>query len=127
MRALSSGLPRENSLCLRKHWGSSKVTLDEGVGEIRLPLGKGIAGSVAVTGEPINIADAYSDPRFERDVDRRTGHKTKNLLTAPITGQDGAVLGVFQVINKHDGPFGIEDVEMLSSLAASASIGIEHA
>jgi serine/threonine protein kinase/putative methionine-R-sulfoxide reductase with GAF domain len=105
----------------------SKVTLDEGVGEIRLPLGKGIAGSVAVSGEPVNIADAYSDPRFERDVDLRTGHKTRNLLTAPITAQDGAILGVFQVINKHEGAFGMEDIEMLSSLAASASIGIEHA
>ncbi len=105
----------------------SKVTLDEGVGEIRLPLGKGIAGTVASTGEPVNIPDAYADPRFDRTVDIRTGHKTRNLLTAPITAKDGVILGVFQVINKQDGVFGMEDIEMLSSLAKSASIGIEHA
>lgn len=105
----------------------SKVTLNEGVGEIRLPLGKGIAGTVALTGELVNIPDAYADPRFDRAVDLRTGFKTRNLLTAPITAKDGIILGVFQVINKQDGIFGIEDIEMMSSLAASASIGIEHA
>jgi eukaryotic-like serine/threonine-protein kinase len=104
----------------------SKVTLDDGVGEIRMPLGVGIAGTVAVTGEPINLADAYADPRFDPVIDRRTGHKTHNLLTAPITAQDGAILGVFQVMNKQEGVFGIEDIEILSYLAASASAGIEH-
>jgi eukaryotic-like serine/threonine-protein kinase len=104
----------------------SKVTLDDGVGDIRMPLGVGIAGSVAVTGEPINLADAYADARFDPVIDHRTGHKTRSLLTAPITAQDGAILGVFQVMNKQEGVFGIEDIEILSYLAASASTGIEH-
>lgn len=105
----------------------SKVTLDQGVGEIRLPLGTGIAGTVALTGEPINIPDAYADPRFNPAIDRRTGHETRNLLTVPITAQDGRILGVFQVINKQDGAFGIEDIEILSSLAASAAVAVENA
>jgi transcriptional regulator with GAF, ATPase, and Fis domain len=105
----------------------SRVTLDQGVGEIRLPLGAGIAGTVAVTGSAINIPDAYADPRFNPEVDRRTGHKTRNLLTLPLTAQDGRILGVFQVINKQDGPFTIEDIEILSSLAASAAIALERA
>jgi serine/threonine-protein kinase len=103
----------------------SMVTMDEEVGEIRLPLGVGIAGSVALTGEPVNIPDAYADPRFDPTVDRRTGHRTRNLLTVPMTDQDGTMLGVFQVINKQEGAFGVEDIEILSSLAASAAIGIE--
>jgi serine/threonine-protein kinase len=103
----------------------SMVTLDEGVGEIRLPLGVGIAGTVAVTGEPVNIPDAYADPRFNPAIDRRTGHRTRNLLTVPMMDQYGTIVGVFQVINKQEGTFGVEDIEMLSSLAASASIGIE--
>lgn len=105
----------------------SRVTLNQDVGEIRLPLGVGIAGTVALTGEPVNIPDAYADARFNPAIDRRTGHKTRNLLTVPMTAQDGSVLGVFQVINKQDGDFGIEDIEILSVLAASASIAIEHA
>jgi transcriptional regulator with GAF, ATPase, and Fis domain len=39
----------------------------------RVPFGVGIAGSVAETGEMINVADAYADSRFIKDVDRRTG------------------------------------------------------
>jgi GAF domain-containing protein len=92
-----------------------------------LPLGVGIAGTVAVTGESINIADAYADPRFNPDIDRRTGHKTRNLLTIAMTAQDGGVLGVFQVVNKQDAAFGIDDIEILSSLAASAAIAVERA
>jgi serine/threonine-protein kinase len=105
----------------------SKVTLDKSVGEIRLPIGVGIAGSVAASGEPINIPDAYADPRFNPEVDRRTGHKTNNLLTMPMTARDGRVIGVFQVMNKQDGAFGVEDIETLSSLASSAAIAVEHA
>jgi serine/threonine-protein kinase len=105
----------------------SKVTLDQGVGEIRLPLGVGIAGTVALTGEAINIANAYADARFNPEIDRRTGHKTRNLLTVPMLAADGRMLGVFQVINKLDGTFGVEDVGILSSLAASAALAIELA
>ena len=105
----------------------SKVTLDQSVGEIRLPVGTGIAGAVAATGKPINIPDAYADARFDPATDRRTGHRTRNLLTVPMTASDGRVLGVFQVINKQDGSFGLDDIEILSALAASASIAIEQA
>ena len=104
----------------------SKVTLAEEIGEIRLPLGVGIAGTVAVTGEPISIPDAYADPRFNPEIDRRSGHKTRSLLTFPIIAHDGSILGVFQIINKQDGPFGIEDIEILSALSASAAIAIQH-
>jgi serine/threonine-protein kinase len=105
----------------------SKILLDEGVGEIRLPLGVGIAGTVAATGEPINLPNAYADARFNQDVDRRTGKKTRTLLTVPMFAHDGSVVGVFQVMNKQDGEFGLEDIEILSALAASASIAIDRA
>jgi eukaryotic-like serine/threonine-protein kinase len=103
----------------------SQVTIDQGVGEIRLPLGVGIAGTVAKSGQTINIPDAYADPRFNREIDRRTGHKTRNLLTLPMLNQQGEVIGVFQVVNKRTGSFDIEDIDILSALALSAAIGIE--
>jgi len=102
----------------------SKVTLDRGVGEIRLPLGVGIAGAVAASGEPINVPNAYADPRFNPEVDRRTGHNTRNLLAVPIRAPDGTIVGVFQVINKQDGSFGLEDIEFLSALAESAASAV---
>jgi putative methionine-R-sulfoxide reductase with GAF domain len=107
----------------REIW--SKTTVDKTVGEIRLPIGVGIAGTVAATAEPINIPDAYADTRFNRDIDRRTGLKTRNLLTVPMLARDHSVLGVFQVMNKRDAAFDKEDIAILSSLAESAAIAIE--
>jgi len=42
--------------------------------EIRFPIGSGIAGYVAKTGEPLNIPDAYEDYRFNRSIDQKTGY-----------------------------------------------------
>jgi putative nucleotidyltransferase with HDIG domain len=103
----------------------SKVAL--GASEIRFPIGVGIAGTVAATGQTINIPDAYADPRFNQEIDKRTGYKTDNLLTFPMTGHDGTVIGVFQAVNKHAGPFNPSDEEQLSSLASSAGVAIENA
>jgi tRNA A-37 threonylcarbamoyl transferase component Bud32/putative methionine-R-sulfoxide reductase with GAF domain len=105
----------------------SKVALGETLGEIRVPLGTGIAGTVAVTGETIRLADPYADARFNPDIDRRTGYTTRNLLTLPMKTNDGRILGVFQVLNKRSGSFSVEDVEMLSSLAVAAAVAVEKA
>ena len=104
----------------------SRVAL--GTGEIRIPLGTGIAGTVAETGKVINIPDAYADPRFNPEPDQRSGYQTKSLLTFPMTGQEGRVIGVFQAVNKHGGgPFIGSDVDTLASLAASAAVAVENA
>jgi len=108
-----------------EYW--SKVALGVGVGEIRFPLGVGIAGTVARTGETINIADPYSDARFNPENDRRTGFRTRNLLTLPMTSHDGQIIGVFQAVNKRVGAFTAEDEATLGSLAASAAVAVENA
>jgi HD-GYP domain-containing protein (c-di-GMP phosphodiesterase class II) len=105
----------------------SKVALGTGADEIRQAIGVGIAGTVAATGETINIPDAYDDARFNPDPDKRTGYRTKSLLTFPMTGEHGRVIGVFQVVNKKGGDFTSDDEEALSSLGASAAIAVENA
>ena len=105
----------------------SRVALGRGVGEIRIPVGVGIAGTVAKTGETINITDAYADSRWSSDSDKRTGYHTKSLLTFPMTGQNAQVIGVFQVVNKRGGPFTQLDEETLASLGASAAVAVENA
>jgi HD-GYP domain-containing protein (c-di-GMP phosphodiesterase class II) len=106
----------------------SRVALGAGVGEIRLAIGVGIAGTVAATGETINIPDAYADPRFNPEPDKRSGYRTRSLLTFPMTGQNGRVIGVFQVVNKKGGEhFTSDDEETLSSLGASAAVAVENA
>jgi putative nucleotidyltransferase with HDIG domain len=105
----------------------SRVATGKGVGEIRFPIGVGIAGTVAQTGETISIPDAYADPRFNDESDKRTGFRTRNLLTLAMTDHDGAVIGVFQAVNKKDGDFTFEDEATLRSLASSAAVAVENA
>ena len=105
----------------------SKVAMGAGVGEIRLPIGVGIAGTVAASGRTINIPDAYADPRFSPETDRRTGYTTRSLLAFPLADQAGRVLGVLQLLNKRAGPFLDDDEEILSVLASSAALAVERA
>jgi GAF domain-containing protein len=86
--------------------------------EIRLPLGTGIAGQAALTGETINVPDAYADPRFDRNVDLRSGYRTLNMLVVPVW-EDGSrnVIGVLQVLNKRSGPFERRDQMLLERIA----------
>ncbi len=86
--------------------------------EIRLPVGRGLAGHAAATGETINVPDAYADPRFDRNVDHRTGFRTLNALVVPVWGSDGrAVVGVIQVLNKRHGTFERRDQMLLERIA----------
>lgn len=94
--------------------------------EIRLQHGEGIAGWVATTGKSINIRDAYSDPRFNPEVDARTGYQTRSILCQPIRNQSGAIIGVVQVLNRKDGPFTPEDENLLSAIASQAGIALEN-
>jgi HD-GYP domain-containing protein (c-di-GMP phosphodiesterase class II) len=106
----------------------SRVALGAGAGEIRQAIGVGIAGLVAATGEAVNISDAYDDSRFNPEPDKRSGYRTKSLLTFPMTGQNERVIGVFQVVNKNGGgEFTADDEETLSSLGASAAVAVENA
>ena len=106
----------------------SRVALGTGPGEIRQAVGVGIAGTVAATGETINIPDAYADPRFNPEPDKKSGYRTRSLLTFPMTGQNGRVIGVFQVVNKKSNDhFSSDDEDTLASLGASAAVAVENA
>ncbi len=95
--------------------------------EIRIPMHAGIAGSVATTGTPVRINDAYTDPRFNPEVDKRTGFRTHNILCAPMRNARGQVIGVFQVLNKRGGDFTALDEQLLASLSSQAAVAIENA
>jgi PAS domain S-box-containing protein len=109
----------------REIW--SKVAQGDTMAEIRVPIGRGIAGTVAATGETINIPDAYADARFNQDVDRRTGYRTRTILCAPVRDGAGVIVGVAQVLNKTGGPFTRDDVRLLDALSAQAFIALDNA
>ncbi len=95
--------------------------------EIRLPIGKGIAGHVAQTGDIINIPDAYADPRFNPEVDKRTGFRTRNILCLPIRNKAGKIIAVLQLLNKIGGAFTNEDADFLLTLSAHMALALENA
>ncbi len=106
----------------------SKVALGMGTQELRFPADKGLAGYVAQMGEIINIEDAYKDDRFNQDIDKETGYRTKTILCMPIWNMKHEILGVFQVLNKNnDAVFTKEDEEILIAIGSSAGIAIENA
>ena len=95
--------------------------------EIRFPASRGLAGHVATTGEVLNIADAYGDARFNPEIDRRTGYRTRTVLAAPVLDREGRVIGVTQAINKQEGRFEEADEEMLEALCSQIAVALENA
>lgn len=101
----------------------SKIAIGLQHTEVRVPLGTGIVGHVAASGMSVNIPNAYSDPRFSKELDRLTGYSTKNILATPLKNISGKIIGVFEAINKFTRAFTDEDegiLKLISSLAASA-------
>jgi len=95
--------------------------------EIRLPIGKGLAGTVAETGQPVILHDAYDDPRFDRTSDQRTGYRTRSMLCVPIKNRGERVVGVLQLLNKTNGAFGARDLDFLSGISDHMAIAMENA
>ncbi|HEY7161718.1 MAG TPA: PP2C family protein-serine/threonine phosphatase [Acidobacteriota bacterium] len=94
--------------------------------EIRLPIGKGIAGHVAKTGKTIILKDAYKDPRFNPEVDKETGYHTKTMLCTPMKDRRGKKIGVIQIVNKLNGYFSKDDIKFLDLLSLDACLAIEN-
>ena len=105
----------------------SKVALGLGSSELRFKSNQGLAGHVFHTGEPINIKDAYSDERFNKNIDKETGYTTKTILCMPIKNINQEIIGVFQVLNKLTGYFTEEDEDLLITIGSSAGISLENA
>lgn len=105
----------------------SKILQNNSVAEIRFPSNKGIAGSVFKTGNTINIQDAYSDPRFNQAVDKKTGYTTRSVLAVPIIAKDSRIVGVIQLINRPGGPFTKKDEKRLQAFAAQIALALENA
>ncbi len=96
------------------------------MGEIRFPVGTGIAGAVAESGDAIRIDDAYADDRFNREVDQQTGYRTRSILCLPVKDKGGRVFAVAQLLNRRDGrPFDHRDEESFASFVASLGVIFE--
>lgn len=93
--------------------------------EIRLPPGRGVAGHVAETGEPVMLDDVTTNAHFFPGIDKVTGYRTRNMLAVPIRDEAGAIRGVLQVLNRKQGTFRTPDRERLLDLAQQVSQALE--
>src|SRR3954454_22941045 len=92
----------------------------------RVPLGSGIVGWVAATGQPIAISDASQDPRFAGSVSRGAGYVPKSVLCLPLRSEE-LVFGVLQLCDKNGGePFTANDMALLGHFASLAAVAIEQ-
>ena len=98
----------------------------EGDKEVRIPIGEGIAGVVASSGEAIRIDDAYADSRFNPKIDQKSGFRTRSILCLPLRDQSGKVFAVTQLLNRKDGePFDAADEQKFARFADSLGVILE--
>ncbi len=98
----------------------------EEVREFRVPLGHGIAGLVAVSGQPMAVSDAQGDPRQAADIAQSVGYAPDSILCVPLFYED-RVIGVLELLDKEGAnSFSASDMEALGLFANQAAVAIEQ-
>ena len=97
-----------------------------GIEPLRVPAGAGIVGACARDRRIINVPDCYADPRFNPDVDKRSGYRTRCMLTLPLVDHKDVLVGVMQVLNKADGVFDGDDETLAAALAAQCAVALQR-
>ncbi|GEM_PF-1758879 len=95
--------------------------------EIRIPDNYGVAGWVFTRMKPLMINDAYNDPRFYSEVDKKSGFRTRNIFCVPLMNRQGECIGALQALNKVSGRFTDRDRDLLSSISCYVAIALENA
>ncbi len=103
------------------------ISVATGLGAVRIPADRGIVGETGRTRRAVNVPDCYADPRFNPEVDRKTGYHTRCLLSVPLCGYDDALVGVLQLLNKADGVFDAQDEVIAETLAAQCAVALQRA
>jgi sigma-B regulation protein RsbU (phosphoserine phosphatase) len=103
------------------------LRLASDIKDLRIPADKGLAGSCAQTRQIINVRDCYADPRFDPSTDRKSGFRTRCMLTLPLLDIDDVLVGVMQVLNKREGVFDEFDERLAAALAAQCAVALQRA
>lgn len=97
----------------------------EEIQKIKVPMGQGIAGTVAVTRKPMIINDAINDPRVFRGVDEASNFVTRNILAAPLIVED-EVIGIIEAINTIDrNHFTQAELDLFLSFSSACALAIQ--
>lgn len=98
-------------------------TAADGVGSaevigIEVPVGRGLVGWTAMSGQPVAVRDVRADARFARDVAESTGYVPTSILAAPFFDTSGEVMGVLEVLDPGVGTSGDWPLAVLGTLAS---------
>ena len=97
----------------------------DGIGRIIISLSSGIVGDTYQKKEPQIVNDPYSDSRFLPNIDKKSGYKTKNIITVPIFDSKRDIIGIIQLLNKSRYDFDSNDLETLTFFANYVSGSLE--
>jgi len=113
MTETSKSLKADRSTLFLIDWSRMELwtKFAEGLGDKRLALKlkMGLVGLCVLTGRPVNVSNAYEDPRFNSSVDEITGFRTESVLCVPYHNRNGEVVGALELMNKTTGLFTSED------------------
>jgi putative nucleotidyltransferase with HDIG domain len=99
----------------------------DAVMNLKVPVDKSVVGNTITTQQPLLIADAQQDPRWNRRADSKTGLVTRTLMSVPMV-REGKSIGALQAINKRNSQlFNQDDLSLFTSIASSAALAIENA
>jgi phosphoserine phosphatase len=106
----------------------TRVVTELEIAEVRQRLGHGISGHVALTRQLANVPHPAADLRWNPNVDRQTGYRTRNILAAPlVSAEDNELLGVLEVFNRREGSFDAFDEQLLEAFCQHAATALERA
>lgn len=120
---VAHGLGKANQESVGPDEAQAQILQD---GEIRIPAARGLAGQCAETRRLINISDAYADDRFNLEIDKQTGFRTRSILTVPLLAHDDELIGVIQVLNKRARSFDAEDEQIALALSSHSAVAIRR-
>lgn len=104
----------------------SRVLKGSSLKEIRVPAHSGIVGSVVKSGKTLLLPDAYDDPRFNREVDRQSGFKTRSIIAAPLLHMSGKMRGVVEVLDGKVNAFTGEDRALVETVASQIAAVLDN-
>jgi GAF domain-containing protein len=95
------------------------------VRQFTVPLGRGIVGLVAETGQPMAISNVSEDPRFFREIAQSVHYTPESILCVPLRRDDG-VIGVLELLDKTGGSFTAQDMEVAGRFARQMALAMEQ-
>jgi Nif-specific regulatory protein len=110
----------------RHHTLVGRPALGLAGGELRIPDDTGIVGQVVHSGEPRRVNPGHTQQEIDRSVDAKTGYQTDSVLCVPLVSPSGETLGAFELLNKQEGQFTLDDQRGLQELSAYAAIALAN-